>query len=417
MRTFPRRTLGPVEPTRLAMSDLLLSALDHIASRIARSILTAAGTLAAVAAFVTILGLTSTASGQISSDFTALTDTTVTVTDGAPTSASSAFPSGSDQRVDRLNGVVAAGTYWQLPGSGAEGVPVTALPPDPAGTAEGQSLPVLAATPGYLRADGIRLATGRLFDAFDEVGRQQVCVLGGAAANQLGITQLAAQPAIFINGVAFTVIGIISRVSRQPQDMLSILIPTMTAQQLWGLPGAGDSPAGMLIDTKVGAASLVGRQARFAILPTDPGRLQVAIPPDPQQLHNQVSGTLSSLFLALAAVCLAIGIFAIANTTLVAVVERTGEIGLRRALGARPRHIAAHILTESAVLGLTGGLVGAALGIVSVVVIAAAHRWTALLDPRAVLPTPAIGAAAGLIAGAYPAWRASRIQPDEALRR
>lgn len=107
----------------------------------------------------------------------------------------------------------------------------------------------------------------------------------------------------------------------------------------------------------------------------------------------------------------------IANTTLVAVMERTGEIGLRRALGARGRHITWQFLAESTALGLIGGLIGTSLGTGVVVGVSAARAWTPVLDPTTLATAPVLGLVTGLLAGLYPAWRASRIPPAEALRR
>jgi putative ABC transport system permease protein len=273
-------------------------------------------------------------------------------------------------------------------------------------------------SPGYLRAVHARVGTGRLFDEFHQRTGQRVCLLGKAAAARLGIARLDAQPAIFIGDTPLTVIGIIDDVDRQSSTLLSVLVPTATATDLWGAPGGaeGEAPK-VLIETRLGAAPLIGRQAALAIRPDQPERFKVTVPPDPKQLKEQVDGDLGTLFLALAGICLVIGAVGIANTTLVAVLERTGEIGLRRSLGARGRHIAAQFLTESAALGMLGGLVGTSIGVATVIAVAVAKDWTPILEPLTVLPAPAIGAVTGVVAGLYPAWRASRIEPVEALRR
>lgn len=125
-----------------------------------------------------------------------------------------------------------------------------------------------------------------------------------------------------------------------------------------------------------------------------------------------MDGSLRSLFLLLAAVCLVIGAVGIANTTLVAVLERTGEIGLRRSLGARPAHIAGQFLSESTVLGTMGGLVGTGLGVLTVLAVTVARYWTAVTEPWTVVAAPFAGSLVGLLAGptrpcAPPAWNPS----------
>jgi putative ABC transport system permease protein len=118
----------------------------------------------------------------------------------------------------------------------------------------------------------------------------------------------------------------------------------------------------------------------------------------------------------LGGVSLLVGAIGIANVTLVSVLERVGEIGLRRALGARRRHIALQFLAESTAMGLLGGIVGASAGVLVVVGVSASRSWTPVLDPLLPIVAPLAGAAVGLVAGAYPSLRAAKLEPVDALR-
>lgn len=210
------------------------------------------------------------------------------------------------------------------------------------------------------------------------------------------------------------VAGIVDDVERRPDVLMSVSVPRTTAERMWGPPGPGD--ARMLVATETGAARQVAEVAPVALRPDHPEYLKAVPPPDPRMLRAGVTGDLDQLFLLLAGICLVIGAVGIANTTLVAVLERTGEIGLRRALGARGRHISLQFLAESGTLGTVGGLVGTALGVCTVIGVALVRDWTPVVHPATVAAAPAVGLATGLVAGLYPAWRASRIEPAEALR-
>ncbi|MCA2218842.1 ABC transporter permease [Jidongwangia harbinensis] len=392
--------------------DLLGEALAGLAQRPARSVLTMLGTVLGTGAFVAILGLTATAAGQIDQRFTALAATEVTVEDigGAdPADTAASFPADAAARIAGLNGVRHAGVYWPVSPSAPR---FAATPGAPANQEE---LAFVAAEPSALAAARPTLRAGRLYDRFHADRGDNVAVLGAAAADRLGITRLDGHPAVFVNDTPYTVLGIIDDVQRMPDLLLSVIIPTGTALRAYQPPH--EQRAKMLIETRLGAAALVASQAALALRPDAPERFKVTAPPDPQSLRADVTSDLNSLFLLLAGISLVIGAVGIANTSLVAVLERTNEIGLRRCLGARPVHIATQFLTESTALGLLGGLVGGSVAVAAVVGTAVLRDWTAVLAPWTVAAAPAIGAGVGLVAGVYPALRAAWIEPAAALRR
>jgi len=411
-----RRRQPVVAPSRLSGRDLVEESLAGVLQRPGRSLLTMLGTVLGVGAFVAVLGLTSTATGQIGKSFNLLQDTTVTVNDiGASQQADSGngqydFPTDTDSLLARLNGVVAGGVWWNVQ------LPDATISASPFSTSDAaSSIGLFAASPGALAAMQPTLQSGVLFNSFHNSRGEHVCLLGAPAAQLLGITRIDNQPAVFVNGTAYTVLGIISNTQSLPQTLLGVIIPSATALKEYGPPS--DNPAQALIHTRLGAAQLIARQAALDLRPDQPQLLQAIPPPDPTSLRDAVNTDLSGLFLLLAAICLVIGAVGIANTTLVAVMERTSEIGLRRALGARPRHITLQFLTESTALGLLGGLIGTSLGVTTVLATALDRHWTAILNPVTVLPAPLIGALIGLLAGLYPALRAARIEPLDALRR
>ncbi|MGH3302876.1 MAG: ABC transporter permease [Streptosporangiaceae bacterium] len=416
VRIRRRRDPGRAAPSQLLVGDLVSESLAGILQRPGRSVLTMLGTVLGIGTFVVVLGLSETANGQISKDFNRLLATQVTVIDTGAANATAAtldFPQDAGAVAERINGVIAAGVWWQVL-LGNTAAQVSNLPGD--NGSAGLDLPVYAADPGALQASQPSLSDGVLFNGFDEAQRQPVAVLSAAAAAQLGIPSAASQPTVFIQGQPFTVVGIISSDSRLPQLGLGVVVPESTALADFGLPQPAQ-PAQMIIRTRIGAAQVVARQAAVAIRPDDPGLLSATAPVSPTTLRNAVAAGLRTLLLSLAAVAVIVGALGIANTSLVAIMERTSEIGLRRALGARPGHIAVQFLSESAALGLGGGVIGTGAGVVITLAVTVSEHWTAILEPAVVLLALPVGAVVGLLAGLYPALRASSIEPAEALRR
>jgi macrolide transport system ATP-binding/permease protein len=394
---------------RLPLRDLLAESMAGLVARPARVALTVLGTVVGIAALVATLGLSKTASNQIVGRFDEVASTDIVVSParrGALT-ASSVLPFRVEDSLQRLNGVVAAGSLSDI-NVGRDlvsSVPVN----DPKNRTQFQ-LPVKAASPGLWRAVRARLKTGRFPDAGHSARADRVVVLGPNAARQLNLTRVDQQPAVFLGDRLYLVIGILDRVERQPSLLGAMIMPEGTAE--YGLR----APALAQIETSVGAVELIARQAPLVLSPTQSALLKVSAPPNPRDLKGAIRNDLNALFVLLGGVSLLVGAIGIANVTLVSVLERVGEIGLRRALGAARRHIAAQFLVESSAIGVLGGIVGASIGVLVVVGISASRTWTPVLDPRIPLAAPLLGALIGLISGTYPAIRAARMEPVDALR-
>jgi putative ABC transport system permease protein len=390
---------------------VLSEAIAGLLQNPGRTVLTMLGTILGLAGFVAVLGLTSTSAGQISDTFTALDATFVTVNDAGIVDNEQdtvfSFPDDVADRVQSLNGVEYGGVGWSASGS-------YRISSDTDPRANHVELGITIADNGYLEALRPTWSSGGVFNTFQIEERLPVAIMGKVAADKIGVS--ASGGTVFINDTPYQVVGILDDVVKQPEILRTVIVPTKLGRLAFGEP-ASFSPAKMIVRTRVGAARQVAGELPLALRPDNPGVLAVVPPADPPRAAAAISDSMRNLFLGVTGITLLVGVAAIANTTLVSVMERTGEIGLRRALGATKGQVVAQFLIESAVLGAVAGIIGAAIGIIAVLGVAVTMNWTALLEPWVSLSAPLIGMAVGLVAGAFPAWKVSRIDPIIALRR
>ncbi|HSF15518.1 MAG TPA: ATP-binding cassette domain-containing protein [Vicinamibacteria bacterium] len=402
---------GEVAHSGITIRDLLDEAVAGMFARPGRTMLTMLGIVIGITALVATLGLTRTANNRIISQFDELAATEIIVSakPGLTGVDPKTIPWDASSRLLRLNGVVAAGTLSDVD----VGDDLVSSSPvrDPRSQTAFKLL-VQAASPGLFGAVRAELERGRLPDLGHSNRADRVAVLGPTAALRLGIVDLDQLPAISIGDHLYLVIGILRDVSRQPDLLSSVIIPEGTARKDFRLEG----PGLVVVETRIGAASLIAEQTPLAIRPDDPTVLRVEYPPEPTRVRDAVQSDLNVMFLLLGGLSLVVGAIGIANITLVSVIERTGEIGLRRAIGATRGHIATQFLFESASMGFIGGVLGASVGILIVVAVSAHQVWTPVLDPAAPLVAPFIGGAIGLVSGTYPAVRAAHLEPVEAFR-
>ncbi len=392
--------------------DTIIDVLTSLLARPARTALTALGTILGIASLLATVGIADTAGNRIVSRFDALSATEVrveavqTTADGDATD----IPWDVEQRLGRLNGVIAAGAFAPVATPGN----TRTIPLRGSSEVESRSVNVIAATPGLFDAVLTEVQGGRTFDPIHQRRADAVAVLGPGAAARLGIRRPETFPSIFVGNVQLTVIGIIAPGGVESEASLldAIIVPDTWAAARYG----SMAPSAVIVRTSAGAAPLIARQAPIALSPNDPSALRARRAAEPIRVREEVRQDLNGLLILLGLIALVVGGLGIANVTLVSVLERTGEIGLRGALGGRRISIAGQFLAESALLGLLSGVIGASLGILIVTVVASARDWTMVLNPSLPIAAPALGTLVGIAAGAYPAWRAASIDPAAALR-
>lgn len=400
------RPPGVPAPARTAFLDVLAQAAQGVTGRRQRSLLTVFGIGLGIAAAVATTGITSSAAGALGDDFDAFRATQV----------SAQFPDANERpdpslsrRALGIAGAVSGGFYCR---SATSPVLSRLAPAFRAETS--QQIGVVAAEPGALAALGVDRITGRGFEPADSEQHRRVVLLDVVAAAALGVPDPAAQPQVFINGVAYTVYGTFRAPAGVAQLTGSVVVPYDACRDTASPFEFG--PTTIAVTTRMGAADTVARQLPLAVRPEAPDSLAVLVPPDLATLRGGVEERTAALFLGLAAVSLLIGALGVSNTTLVSVMERRREIGVRRAVGASRQAVAGQFLVESGLLGLAGGLIGTVVGTDVTLAVSLAQDWIVVLDPMVAVAGAPLGGVVGMLAGVYPALAAARVPPAETLR-
>ncbi|MBO9625994.1 MAG: ABC transporter permease [Microbacterium sp.] len=416
-RRAARTTPKVKHADRFTFQDLVAEATADIGSRPARLVMTILGTVLGIASLVATIGFAQTAAAQIASQFDGAAATQVVVTAAEARSgsqnktvAAGRLPWDSPERVRLLAGVESATLMGEV--ELADGETITAVPVNDPSAAPVASPRLFSASPELLDTAQGSVVTGRFFDDGHDVRGDRVAVLGQRLAEQMGINRVDSQPSVFIAGVAYAVIGIVDGMDRKAELLDSVIIPTGAARADFGL----GAPSELDIRIMVGAGPQVAKQAVIALQPDAPDSLKAQAPSASSDLSQSVQADVNVVFLILGVIALLAGGLGIANVTLLGVMERIGEIGLRRALGATRRQIGAQFMVESIVIGFIGGLIGSALGVIAVIVVAAVQGWTPVTDPLVAVAGAVLGAVVGWGSGWYPARRAARIEPVAALR-
>jgi putative ABC transport system permease protein len=291
------------------------------------------------------------------------------------------------------------------------------------------STQIFGVTPDYLDVRQWPLVAGRVFEPAEMAGAAKVALIGATVAKQLFGDADPLDQSIRIKRVPFTVIGVLdvkgqSMMGTDQDDLILVPIKTARSRVLGTASAARNRTVGTIwvkaadgVDTRV-----IEEQVRALLRQRH--RLQAGADDD-FSLRNLAevmaaqeasSRVLALLLAAVASVSLLVGGIGIMNIMLVSVTERTREIGLRMAVGARTRDILGQFLVEAVTLSLIGGLAGVVLGIGGALAIAELAGWRILLSPEAVGLAVAFAFVIGVFFGFYPARKAARLNPVEALR-
>ena len=253
------------------------------------------------------------------------------------------------------------------------------------------------------------MARGRFLNA--ATAHASAVVLGALAAERLGVDRPGML--VFIGGRRWTVVGILASLELAPEiDRAALVGYAAAAHEL----GAERSASTVYLRADPAAVSRVRALLPSAVNPANPEEVQVSRPSDALAARAAADSALTGLFLGLGAVALLVGGIGIANTMVISVLERRSEIGLRRALGATRGHVRAQFVVESLMLAVAGGLAGVAIGALVTGGYAKTRGWTAVVPPEALAGGIAGALLIGAAAGLYPAARAARLSPTEALR-
>ncbi|HTX11437.1 MAG TPA: ABC transporter permease [Solirubrobacteraceae bacterium] len=391
--------------SRLPARELLGTAIQAFRTRRLRAALSALGIAIGIGAMVAVVGIAASAQANLLAEIDALGTNLLTVTPGQNFLGSDeVLPATSVPMIDGMHNVVGDAAVYQL---SSEDVYRSPYVP----TEETGGIGVDAAGDDLPRVVGTTLASGRFLNGVAD--QYPEAVLGAEAASVLQISRIGGRVMVYLGNHWFAVVGILNPVVLDSSLDSTVFISLPVAEKLFGTQ---PSPSEIYIRADQNDVDGVAGLLAATADPQDASGVNVSRPSDALEARAAAKGQFTTLLVGLGAVALLVGAIGIANIMVISVLERRGEIGLRRSLGATRSHIAAQFLSESAILAILGGIAGLTLGAGATYIYAATRHEPFIVPLYALLAAPAAGLSIGATAGLYPATKAGRLSPTEALR-
>jgi putative ABC transport system permease protein len=409
--------------------ETLRTGLNGIRSHRLRSGLTVLGILIGIAAVILTVGLGEGAQAQVSSEITSLGTNLLTISPGSTTSASGIRGGFGSASTLTVANATALASKVVAPDIKAVAPTTQATETLIAGTGN-WSTTVVGSTPSWLTVRGRTVTQGRFLDNQDVTDHEAVVVLGSTTASELFSREDPVGQTVDVSGVPMTVVGVLTSVGSSSsssstttdQDDQAIVPITTAAERIFG--GTTRNSVSSIIVQARSSSDLTAayQEADHELLAahgiTSATDADFTITSEAQTLSTatSVDKTLTILLGGVAGISLLVGGIGVMNIMLVSVSERIREIGLRKALGATPGLIRRQFLVEASVLGLAGGALGVALGIIGAVFLPGVVGDPITISPLAAAGALLVAMAIGVIFGVYPASRAAHLAPIDALR-
>ncbi len=407
-----------------SVRDLVGVAVQGLTARVGRTLLIMLGPIIGVSAIVAAVGLTESAKGDLQATLAELGTNLITAeAAGSFGTQQPTFPEDVVDRVNALETVDGASATLSVTG-------VVTAPYDAAASYyTAFPTPVVTADAAFLDVMEIELVSGRFLNEFDDRTEARVAVIGRELADEFGYLA-GTNRTIQLNGIDYGVIGVIDRIRLVDTFNTAVLIPPATADRDFD---AGLETNTLYVRSDPDETLLTEEALPVAINLGGTDEVNTSVPSDALESAAAADSTLQIIVASMGMLALVVGGVGIANVMSISVIQRSAEIGIRRALGHGRGLIAWQFLLEAVAVGFFGGLAGLAAGVLIVVYASHVAGWTHVLEPSLVLfdwelpshtfglPTVyllAVGAAlfTSIVAGLYPSLKAARLEPLETLR-